>query len=103
MWAADIIKDELILTPVLALLASNGQYTTVADACGTRVGYFLHQELLDKVLKPISSWSGSFFDDKRWYDTTHKERLDVIWAVLMLGPYPDGSYFTMETSNQTLC
>ena len=36
------------------------------------------------------------------YDTTNKERLAVIWAVLSLRPYPDGTMFLIRTSHEAL-
>lgn len=100
--AVGVLKDKLVAPPVLALPQLAGQYTIDTDACDTQIGCVILQEQEDKVSNPTRYWSRSLYETERHYDRTHKKCLAVIWAVLLLGPYLDGSHFVVRTNLQAL-
>lgn len=95
----NVVKGKLITPSVLALPRSNVKYTIDSDACDTQVGYDLLQKKDDKILKSIKYWSRSLCDAKRRYDMTHKDCLVVVWVVLTLKPYLEGSHFLIRADH----
>lgn len=60
-----------------------------------KVCFVLLQQQLDGHDQPIGYWSRSLNAAESAYDTTPRERLAVVWAVLLLLPYLKGSRFTI--------
>lgn len=103
MEAFQTLKDQLTSPPVLALPRLGHAYTVETDACETQVGCVLLQDQPgEKYPKPIGYWSRSLAPAEKNYDTTQKECLAVVWAVLILRPYLEGSRFTIRTDHQAL-
>ena len=100
--AVDALKEKLTSTPVLALPRATGQFTIDTDACDYQVGCVLLQRQDDDSLRPIGYWSRTLNPAETRYDTTHKECLAVVWAVLMLRPYVEGTHFVVRTDHQAL-
>ena len=96
------LQDKLITPPVLALPRPNGRITIDTDACAYQVGCVLLQEQEDQTVKPIGYWSRSLTDAERRYDTTQRECLAVVWAILLLRPYLEGTRFTIRTDHSAL-
>lgn len=72
------------------------------DACEKQVGCVVLKKQREGVPKPIGYWSRSLNKAEQEYDTTHRECLAVVWEVLMLRPYLEGSRFTIRTHHDAL-
>lgn len=100
--AFETLKSKLVEPPVLALPRGKGRYTVDTDACNEQVGCVLLQEQPDGVKRPIGYWPRTLTTAERAYGTTHRECLAVIWAVLILRPYLEGTRFTIRTDHDAL-
>lgn len=102
MKAAAIFKKKLIATPVQALSKSNGQYTIDTDTCNTQEGAFFYRSK-KKTFRNLSV-TGHCYSVTRTIGTSQpqKECLAVVWAVLMLRPYLEGSRFVVRADRQAL-
>ena len=97
------LKTKLTSPPVLALPRLGHQYTVETDACATQVGCVLLQDQPgEKYPKPIGYWSRTLTAAEKNYDTTQRECLAVVWAVLTLRPYLEGTRFTIRTDHLAL-
>lgn len=63
---------------------------------------FLLQKQPDETDRPIIYWSCSLNDPKSTYNTTHTECLAVVWALLLLRLYLEGSLPTARTDHDAL-
>ena len=102
MEAYESLKKALTEPPVLALPRSDLPYVLDTDASDKQVGAALMQKYPDKSLRPIGYYSRTLSDAERNYDTTHRECLAVIWAIMLLRPYLYGTTFTLRTDHDAL-
>ena len=102
MGALEELKKRLIEPPILTLPRRDGRYTVDTDACDKQVGCVLLQEQPEVPARPIGYWSRSLNQAERAYDTTHRECLAVVWAVLLLRPYLEGTRYTIRTDHDAL-
>ena len=94
MKAFETLKAALISPQVLALPRAGFKYTLDTDACDVQIGCILLQDQPDsKTPKPVGFWSRTLTPAEKGYDTTNKECLAVVWAVLTLRPYLEGEHF----------
>lgn len=56
----------------------------------------------DKTKNPIQYWSRSVSSAERVYDTTDQVCLAILWAVLLLWPYEEGTRLTIRTDYDCL-
>ena len=97
------LKTRLINPPVLALPKVGRSYIVDTDACAYQVGCVLLQEQDgDERPKPIGYWSRSLSKAERNYTTTEQECLSIVWAVVILRPYLEGTEFTIRTDHDSL-
>ena len=92
----------MITPPVLALPKYGRPYTLDTDACDYQVGCVLLQLQEDNTLRPVGYWYRTLTKAEKNYSTTEKECLAIVWAVLMLRPYLEGSKFTLRTDHDSL-
>ena len=72
------------------------------DADANRIGCILMQWHLYDTLQPLVFFSKTLTDTERKYGTTNWARLVIIWALLLLRPYLDGTRFTIRTDHDPL-
>lgn len=97
-----MLQDKVMSPSVLALPYGGGQFTLDTDACNVQIGCVLLQDQPDQTKRPVDYWSRSLTSAKRAYDTTHKECLAIVWAVLLICPYLEGTKFTIRTDHDSL-
>ena len=96
------LKKKLASPPELALPQSGRTYIVDTDACDKQVGCVLLQEDENDVLHPIGYWSRTLTKPEKNYDATHRECLAIVWAVLVLRPYLEGTHFKVRTDHHSL-
>lgn len=96
------LKSCLVKPPILALPRNGFKYVLDTDACDYQVGCVLMQEQEEGPMRPIGYWSRSLNKAERSYDTTQKECLAVVWAMLHLRPYLQGNTFVLRTDHAAL-
>lgn len=79
-----------------------GRYIVETDVCDKEVGASFLQRQPDGPLEPIRYCSRSLTKAKRSYKRTELEWLAVVWALLLLHPYLEGSRFTVRTDHSAL-
>ena len=100
--AFSTLKKKLMSPPILALPRPGYPYTVDTDACNTQVGCCLLQEQPDGNLHPVGYWSRTLSEPERNYSTSEQECLAIVWSLLMLRPYLEGSAFTIRTDHDPL-
>ena len=88
--------------PVLAFPTLDRLYTVETDANADQLGCILLQEQEDKSLRPVGYFSKTLTPAERNYDTTERECLAIIWAVVLLRPYLDGTDLILRTDHDSL-
>lgn len=96
------LKRRLTSAPILALPHREGAYTLDTDASASQVGAVLLQQQPDGTTRPVGYWSRSLSPAERNYSTTERECLAVVWSVLLLRPYLEGTRFTVRTDHAAL-
>lgn len=99
LWSA---QSEATGTLVLAPLPLKSIYTVGTDACDKPVGFVLLQKQTEGTNRLLRYWSRSINDAKGVYDTTNSEGRRLLWAVLLLQFYLEGSWFTDCTDHSAL-
>ena len=102
MDAFQTLRRCLLTAPILALPREGFSYTLDTDASSYQVGCCLLQEQSDGTLHPIGYWSRTLTAAEKNYSSTEKECLAIVWAVLHLRPYLEGSRFTIRTDHDAL-
>lgn len=102
MAALDALKNALVSPPVLALLTITGKMALETDACAVQTGCVLLQKQSDNNVRTIGHWFRALNDADRRYDTTKKECRAVVWSVLILRPYLEGTRFTIRADHDLL-
>lgn len=96
-----VAKKALILPSILALRISTGHITFDADGSDVQVGCVLLEQR-EKLVQPIRYLSWSFTNAKSRYDTTKREFLAIVWAVLLLRPYLENTRLTVRKNDDSL-
>ena len=103
MTAFETLKDKLVNPPILTLPKANRPLILDTDACDHQLGSVLlqQQENLQTWLS-LGFWSRTLSSPEKNYDTKNKECLAVVWAVLSLRPYLEGTTFLIRTDQDAL-
>lgn len=95
-------KAKLVEHPVLALPQSLEGCTVEKDACNKRIGCVVLHKQPDGTKWQFRYWSRSLNYAERSYDTTQRECLAVVWAVLLLRPWLEEWPLTVCTDYDAL-
>ena len=76
--AFEILKNKLMIPPILALPRHGYKYTLDTDACEYQVGCTLLQEQPSGDKHPVGYWSRSWTSAERNYSTTERECLAIV-------------------------
>ena len=103
--AFETLKAKLASPPILALPQPNREYMIDCDASSYAIGVVLLQQQDDK--KPndwatVGYFSKTLTKEQRNYSPTERECFAVIWAVITLRPYLEGSHFKVRTDHSAL-
>lgn len=90
----------LITSLVPSLLRATGHYTVATDACSILIRCELLQQQTDIYDRPIVYCSRLLNNIEKILETAHKECLAVVWAVLLLKTYLEGSLVTIKTHQE---
>lgn len=93
----DRLKPISVSPPILVLPGKCGTYMLDTDACEDQLSCALLQAQEDTSNHPIGYWSKSLDEAQKNYNTTEREYLGVVWALLLLRPYLDGHKLTLLT------
>lgn len=85
---------------VLALPRADLPYVLDTDENAQQIGWVLSQRHIPKDLGHIEYFSKTLTDSERNYDTAQKKCLLIIWTVLSLRPYLEGTHFTLRKHNR---
>ncbi|CAN8061912.1 unnamed protein product [Agarophyton chilense] len=97
------LKYKLLNPPTLVLPKPNRPFVLGTDASDAQVGCALLQEQESpKDYRPIGYWTRTLTSAQRNYSTTEKECLAIVWSVLTLRPYLEGTRFTIGTDHDSL-
>ena len=97
------LRESLLKPPILALPKVGKHYILETDACNEQVGCILLQEQeTAKDYRPIGYWSRTLNTAERNYTTTERECLAIVWGILILRPYLEGTNFTVRTDHDSL-
>ena len=87
---------------MLALPRAGHKYVPDVDACGTRVGAALLQELEEGGLRPVAYISRVLEGAERNFGVTERECLAVVWASLQVRAYFQEDPFLVRTDHDRL-
>lgn len=87
---------------MLALPRQTGRNTVNTGACNKQTGCDAVQDYPEDSAKPDDYFSPYFNKRENAYETTHQKCLPVLWAVLLLVQYSEGSPFTVHTDQKAL-
>jgi RNase H-like domain found in reverse transcriptase/Reverse transcriptase (RNA-dependent DNA polymerase) len=102
VFAFDTLRASLLHPPVLALPRIEGAFNLDTDASDHQLGCCILQEQPDGTQKPIGYWSRGLTSAEKYYSTTEKECLEIVWATLHLRPYLEGQKFIIGTDHRSL-
>ena len=102
MGSYDNLRKKLAEPPVFNLPRRDLPYVLDTDADANQVGCVLMQKHPDGSLRAIGYFSKTLTKTERNYDTTEREALGIIWAVLLLRPYLESTRFTLRTDHGAL-
>lgn len=92
--ALNTLVEKLISSSVLAVWQLHGTYTADTDAYDREVGCVLLQKQPGGLGKKTSYCSRSLTGTERVYDLIPRECLAVVYGVLLLRPYLEGTHLT---------
>lgn len=98
--AVECLKDLLSNPPTHALPRATAHYTVDTNACDIQIGCVLLQKPRGGRDRSIGNWSRTPDEPQKKLETTHKESLAVVWAVLLLRPYLEGNRFNIRTDHE---
>ena len=103
--AFETLKSKLIEPPILALPKPGRPYMVDCDASKYGIGAVLLQQQDES--KPtewatVGYFSKTLSKEQRNYSATERECYAVVWAVLTLRPYLEGSHFIVRTDHNAL-
>jgi hypothetical protein len=96
-----LLKNALTTPPLLCLPRDNRPYTLDVYASDYQLGASLQQQR-DGKLVPCGYYSRSMNSAERNYSAPEKECLAVVWAILHLRPYLEGTRFTVRSDQVAL-
>ena len=103
--AFETLKRKLVSPPVLALPMPNRPFLIDTDASAYQLGAALLQQQDDENPNdyvPVGYFSKTLSDTERNYSTTERECFAVVWSLLTLRPYLDGTRFYVRTDHDAL-
>jgi hypothetical protein len=95
------IKDHLVSAPVLSCPDFNLPFTVQTDASGFGIGAVLSQTI-DGEEHVICYISRSLAKNERMFSVTERECLAVLWSIEKLGPFLEGTRFSVITDHHSL-
>lgn len=102
LTALRTLQEKLISPPALALPGNEGSHIFDTDAWDRQIGCVLLRKQDNNVGRPIVYWSKIVNNGEKNIDTTLRECLAVVWAILILSPYLGGTNFTVRTDQHAL-
>lgn len=96
--ALETLHYRLPSRSILSLTRWNIICVLDTDACDKQARYILLQQQLEGPTRPVRYWSQSLEKTRQAYDKAHRESFAVLWAVLVLRPYFEGSRSTTRAS-----
>lgn len=93
--------QELIVSVVLDLPYADARRALDTDACDVRVGCVLLQEAMNKMEESIEFRSRTLTSAGCVFDSTQQDFLANVLSVLLLGPYLEGTIFTLKTDHDS--
>ena len=102
LTAFEELKKKLLNPPVLCLPWYGKPYVLDVDASNYQLGCALLQEQDDGKLRPVGYWSRTLAQAEKNYSASERECLGVVWSVLHLRPYLEGTRFTVRTDHHAL-
>lgn len=87
---------------VLAVQRGKGHFTMDTDACNAQLGYVPLQKQQEGTTRPIRYWSRTLEEPKTKLAKIQKICLAVVWTILLLHVYLEGSRFTVRTDHEAL-
>jgi RNase H-like domain found in reverse transcriptase/Reverse transcriptase (RNA-dependent DNA polymerase)/Retroviral aspartyl protease len=96
------LRDALIQPPILTLPKEGSSHTLDVDACDYQICACLLQKQEDGKLLPCGYYPRTLNGAERNYSTPEKECLAVVWAILLLRPYLEGTSFTVRSDQVAL-
>lgn len=79
-----------------------GIYAVYNDDCDRQLGCIFIQKQPDGHNKQIANWLRPLTYDDGTYDKAHQKCLAVTWAVLLLRPYLEGTFFIIRMDLEAL-
>ncbi|UYV83953.1 K02A2.6-like [Cordylochernes scorpioides] len=98
----NLLKQELISRPNLALFDPSRTTIVSADASSFGIGGVLRQEQPDGSLKPIAYVSRTLSETEKRYSQIEKEGLAIVWTCERLKDYVTGIKIHIETDHKPL-
>ena len=103
--AFNALKEALIKPPILALPKKGRPYMIDCDASAYAIGVvLLQQQDPDKPTEwaTVGYYSKTLTKEQRNYSATERECYAVVWGVLTLRPYLEGTEFMVRTDHNAL-
>jgi len=95
-------RDALVHPPVLALPLRGTPFNIDDDACDTQLGCALLQEQPGRQLKSMGFYIRALQPEQLKYSATEKECLGLVWAMVHLLHFVEGSRFKVRTDHECL-
>lgn len=102
MESFETLKSRLTSPQVISLSKARLEYIVETEAYNVQVGCVLQRKHPDGTIRPLGYFSRKSIPSGRNYDTTQRECLGIVWAVLLLQPYLYGACFTLRTDHNAL-
>jgi len=99
--AFEFLKDRLTSTPILALPRREGLFILDTDACAFQVGCTLLQQQTDASILPFGYYSRDVIPAAKFYSTTDRDCLAVVWTCFFHSPYLEGQEFLIRTDHSS--
>lgn len=96
------LQVKCIVPPVSVIISAEPRGRLETDPCDVQIGCIKLLEKPDKSAKAIGHWSRSLTSAERVYKKTKRECFFIVRAVLLLGPYPEGTQFLIRTNHNSL-
>ena len=103
--AFETLKNQLVKPPILSLPMKGRPFMIDTDASGYQLGAaLLQQQDKDnpKEWVPIGFYSKTLNETEQRYSATERECYAVVWSVLYLRPYIEGTHFKIRTDHEAL-